>query len=224
MSELRKKLQISQVAIYLRIRKIQQECLCTREDAANLLAAEEGIPVYAFLTEPELKRVRELQKTRKIIPRRPRSELQKEKNEKTRVKETPITPNKLYDLLMFHPRIMKASRSLFRSGHYPEAILNAFKCIEIFAKKKSGLKGRGVDLMHRVFNEKNPSIKLNRMQEDFEIDEQTGFRFIYAGAMMGIRNPKAHAEVPQKDPYRTLEYLALASLLAKRLDEGVKVN
>ena len=40
---------------------------------------------------------------------------------------------------------------------------------------------------------------------------------------MGIRNPKAHAEVQQKDPYRTLEYISLASLLAKRLEEGEKV-
>jgi len=224
MSELRKNLQITDFAIYARIRKMQKECLCTREDAANLLAAEERIPVYLFLTEPELKRVRELQKTRKIIQRKPRIEQQKEKNEKPIMKEISITPNKLYDFLMFHPKIVKASRSLFRSKHYPEAILNAFKCIEIFAKKKSGLKGRGVDLMHRVFNEKNPIIKLNQMHEDFEIDEQMGFRFIYAGAIMGIRNPKAHAEVPQKDPYRTLEYLSLASLLAKRLDEGVKVN
>ena len=102
--------------------------------------------------------------------------------------------------------------------------MNAFRCIEIFAKEKSVLKKRGVDLMHKAFNEKNPAIKLNRMQEDFEIDEQAGFRFIYAGAMMGIRNPKAHAEVQQKDPYRTLEYISLASLLAKRLEEGEKVE
>jgi len=77
--------------------------------------------------------------------------------------------------------------------------------------------------MHKVFSEKKPIIKLNKMQEDYDIDEQTGFRFIYAGAMRGIRNPKAHAEVQQKDPYRTLEYISLASLLAKRLEEGEKV-
>jgi len=224
MLTLRKKLQITDDAIYKRIRKIQDECLCAREDAANLLAYEEGIPVYKFLTESELKRLRELQKTRKTSQRKPVTVQQKEKNEKPKMNEIPITPNKLYDLLKFHPRIVRASRSLFRTKHYPEAILNAFKCIEILTKKKSGIKGIGANLMHMVFNEKKPIIKLNQMQQDFEIDEQMGFRFIYAGSMTGIRNPKAHAEVPQKDPYRTLEYLSLASLLAKRLDEGVKVN
>ena len=223
MSELHKKLKISSTAIYLRIQKIQEECLTTREDAANLLAAEVGIPVYDILSEPELRRIRDLQNARRATPLRKTRKQIREETKETKTEELQITPKKLYDLLKFHPRIVKASRSLFRSGHYPEAILNAFKCIEIFAKEKSGLKGRGVDLMHRVFNEKNPLIKLNRMQEDFEIDEQTGFRFIYAGAMMGIRNPKAHAEVQQRDPYKTLEYISLASLLAKRLEEGEKV-
>lgn len=224
MSELRKNMKITPAAIYARIQKIQEECLTTREDAANLLAAEVGIPVYNILSEPELRRIRELQKMRRVAPLRSTQKEVKKEIKKIRMEETTITPKKLYDLLNFHPRIVKASRSLFRSGHYPEAILNAFKCIEIFAKEKSGLRVRGVKLMHRVFNEKNPLIKLNRMEQDFEIDEQTGFRFIYAGAMMGIRNPKAHAEVPQKDPYRTLEYLALSSLLAKRLEEGERVN
>jgi uncharacterized protein (TIGR02391 family) len=223
MSELRKKLQITQVAIYLRIKKIQEECLCTREDAANLLAAEVGLPVYDILSERELKKIRELQRTRRIVPvRNTRNEVRDENRAK--IEETPITPNKLYDLLKFHPKIVEASRSQFRSGHYADAIFNALRCIEILVRAKSGLRKRGTALMHDVFSEKKPLIKLNAMQEEYEIDEQTGFRFIYAGAMQGIRNPKAHAQVKQKDPYRTLEYLALASLLAKRLDEGVKVN
>jgi hypothetical protein len=38
------------------------------------------------------------------------------------------------------------------------------------------------------------------------------------GAMVGIRNPKAHDMVQQKDPYKTLEFLAFASLLIKKID------
>ena len=53
-------------------------------------------------------------------------------------------------------------------------------------------------------------------------DEQAGFKFIYMGAARGIRNPKAHEMVQQTDPTRTLEYLALASLLARRIDESKK--
>ena len=224
MSKLREKLQITDDALNKRIRKIQKGCICAREDAAHLLAYEEGIPVYKFLNESEMKRVRDLQKTRTNFPKIPRSSPSKEQNEKVVIKEATITQNKLFDLLQFHPKIVKASRSQFRSGHYTEAIFNAFRCIEIFAKQKSGSKKRGTALMQEIFSENHPIIKLNNMQYDFEIDEQNGFRFIYAGAMLGIRNPKAHADIQQKDPYRTLEYLSLASLLANRLDEGVKIN
>lgn len=223
MSELRKKMRPA--TIYARIQKIQKECLTTKEEAANLLAAELGIPVYNILSELELRKLRELQKTRRVAPLRSiTKEVKEETKKKSRIKEASITPNRLYDLLKFHPRIVKASKSQFRSGHYTDAIFRAFRCIEVLVKEKSGLRNEfGPALMHKVFNENRPIIKLNKLEEDFEIDEQAGFRFIYAGAMAGIRNPKAHAEIEQKDPYRTLEYISLASLLAKRLEEGKKV-
>jgi hypothetical protein len=44
---------------------------------------------------------------------------------------------------------------------------------------------------------------------------------IYAGVMQGIRNPKGHELVIQKDRVRALEYLSLISLLLRRLDESV---
>jgi uncharacterized protein (TIGR02391 family) len=222
MLELRKKMSLP--GIYARIHKIQEESLVTKEEAANLLATDLGIPVYKILPEPELRRLRELQKARTtVIVKSPEKEIKREVNTEEKEKELPITPNRLYDLLGFHPRIVKASKSLFKSGNYSDAIFAAFRCVEVLAKEKSGLKGNGADLMHRIFSEKNPVIKLNKMQEDYDIDEQTGFRFIYVGAMIGIRNPKAHAEVQQRDPYKTLEYLSLASLLAKRLEEGQKI-
>ena len=47
-----------------------------------------------------------------------------------------------------------------------------------------------------------------------------GFKFLFKGATIGIRNPKAHDNVIQTDPYKTLEYLGLASLLMRRIEEG----
>jgi len=215
---------MSQAAIYVRIKNIQREKLVTREEAANILATELGIPVYDILSELELRKLRELQSTRGKVTSMSPLKSREITSKRTRTEEKSIAPNRLYDLLNFHPRIVKASRSQFKSGHYTDAIFNAFRCIEVFAKEKSGIDGRGASLMHKIFNEKNPIIRLNEMRRDFEIDEQAGFRFIYVGAMTGIRNPKAHAEIQQRDPYRTLEYLSLASLLAKRLDEGEKVH
>ena len=58
------------------------------------------------------------------------------------------------------------------------------------------------------------------LQDQTGKDEQEGFRFIFMGAMRGIRNPKGHDMIEQRDPERALEYLALASLLMHRLDDA----
>jgi len=38
--------------------------------------------------------------------------------------------------------------------------------------------------------------------------------------MTGIRDSKAHGDVQQSDPIRTLQYLAFADLLAHRVDQS----
>jgi uncharacterized protein (TIGR02391 family) len=132
--------------------------------------------------------------------------------------------NNLFDRMKLHPKIIEASESLFKDGHYASAILEAFKAVNNFVKQKKrqvsptikSLDGKS--LMSEVFSEKNPCIKLNDLETQSDVDEQEGFKFLYMGAMVGIRNPKAHDIVQQKDPYNTLEYLAFASLLIKKID------
>lgn len=45
-------------------------------------------------------------------------------------------------------------------------------------------------------------------------------KVLFIDSVMGIRNPKAHGLIKQEDPFKTLEYLSLASLLAKKVDEA----
>ncbi len=130
------------------------------------------------------------------------------------------TKDSLYDQMMHNKRIRKVSRALYMDGHYTSAIFEAYKAVNNMVKEKSGIQGDGQDLMARAFNEQNPILSLNRLSTQSEIDEQTGFRFIFMGAMTGIRNPKAHDTVVQRDPIRTLQYLALADLLATRIEES----
>jgi uncharacterized protein (TIGR02391 family) len=126
--------------------------------------------------------------------------------------------NNIFDRMKFHTKIIEASGSLFKDGHYAPAILEAFKAVNNFVKQKTGKSLDGKALMSEVFSERNPYIKLNDLKTQSDLDEQEGFKFLYMGAMVGIRNPKAHDMVQQKDPYKTLEYLAFASLLIKRID------
>ena len=71
--------------------------------------------------------------------------------------------------------------------------------------------------MATVFDEKNPIIKVPEAGY-FDKDVQEGFKFLFMGATQGIRNPKAHKEIIQNDPFITLEYLGFASFLLKRID------
>jgi len=140
------------------------------------------------------------------------------------LKDTGKLPVYLFDKMQFHPRVVAASKSLFETGHYAPAILEAFKAVNNFVKEKSGLSPnelRGMKdrpLMAKVFDEKEPLIKLNELITDTDINEQEGFKLLFMGATEGIRNPKAHDLIEMKDPYKTLEYLAFASLLLKKID------
>jgi len=139
---------------------------------------------------------------------------------KEQVKEA----SSLFDTMQFHPKVVEASESLFKTGNYASAILEAFKAVNNFVKGKSGLSPnelRGIKdrpLMAKVFDEKEPLIKLNELITDTDINEQEGFKLLFMGATEGIRNPKAHDLIKMKDPYKTLEYLAFASLLLKKID------
>jgi uncharacterized protein (TIGR02391 family) len=128
--------------------------------------------------------------------------------------------NFLFDRMQFHPKIIEASKSLFETQHYAQAIFEAFKAVNNFVKQKTGSTLDGKSLMTEVFSKNRPIIKLNEGRSDSDKDEQEGFMHLFAGAMLGIRNPKAHDNVIQTDPYRTLEYLGFASLLMTRAEEG----
>jgi len=133
------------------------------------------------------------------------------------------TINNVFDMLNLHPKIKEVSESLFKDGHYSDAILKSLIALEDSVKQKSGVSDRdGFDLMNYVFSEDRPILKLNELKTKTDRDEQKGFRFIFAGVITGVRNPKAHTIVIQKDPFKTLEYLSLASLLFKCLDECKK--
>lgn len=130
--------------------------------------------------------------------------------------------NILFDALKLHPRIDRVSRATFEDGHYAEAIRNAFKEVIVTAREVSGLRDLdGKKLMDRAFSVTSPKIKLNNLVTQSEKDEQQSFLLMFGGAALGIRNPKAQDAVQQNDPYQALEYLSIASLLLKKIDERV---
>lgn len=149
-------------------------------------------------------------------------------NFKTNVRRILVDLANTYDLdtsgelyINLHPIVKENSLNLFRNGHYAQAIFESVKALNNYVKDKAGITDKDLsDAMAKAFNEKDPIIKLNMLKTQSDIDEQRGFKFLFMGAMIGIRNPKAHENIKQEDKNRTLEYLAFLSLLFRRAEEG----
>ena len=129
-------------------------------------------------------------------------------------------PLALWDLL--HPAIVGIARQRFESGHYADAVEAALKHINATVKalvlRLTGKELDGAELMHTAFSPKQPIIVLDNFSSQSGKSIQLGFMEIFAGAMSGIRNPKAHDNI-QIDRARCIHHLFLASLLAHKLDE-----
>ena len=149
-----------------------------------------------------------------IQKKSPKNQLKKIKNKKINY----------FDILNIHPEIKAVSEKLFIDRYYAQAIEEAFKRIVLLVKEKSGRNDLdGCDLMTTVFSKNSPILKFNNLTNQIEKDEQQGWMHLYQGAVLGIRNVKAHSNIIQKDKIKTLEYLAFASLLCKRLEETTKI-
>lgn len=127
----------------------------------------------------------------------------------------------------FHSLVKKVSFSQFEDGYFKEAIQNAFVEVINQVKVKTGHPknnlGReldGDDLMNHVFGCENhePRIKFNRLQNSLDRAEQRGILNLFKG-IVGVRDKKAHLNFIQHDPLKTIEYLSLASLLMRLLEE-----
>lgn len=127
-----------------------------------------------------------------------------------------------------HPKIKAVAMRQFKNKHFKEAIQNAFVEVINEVKKKSKYPKKnkheldGDVLMGHVFSpdgDDKPKIRLNNLKNSLDKSEQRGFMFLFKG-IVGLRNKKAHLNFVQNDPLKTIEYLALASLLMRILDEN----
>ncbi|MCR2805944.1 TIGR02391 family protein [Paenibacillus soyae] len=114
-----------------------------------------------------------------------------------------------------HENVMRVSKDYYKDGHYRAAVLDTY--IDLINRVKV-ISGRtdidGSPLMQQVFSPKNPQLLVSD-----DSDEQQGFMWLFSGAVMAIRNPKAHRIVEITDPQRTLEWLGFASVLHRVLDD-----
>ena len=127
---------------------------------------------------------------------------------------------KAFGELDIHPEVHRAVAKLFEDGHYANAVEDACKVLDALVKMRSGKHDlSGTELMQFVFSPNKPVLKFNNLENESERSEQQGMMFLYAGAMLALRNPRAHGLI-EDDPEKALEYIAFISLLAKSLDKA----
>lgn len=136
----------------------------------------------------------------------------------------PITKEPTDDILwgLIHPTIERVSRSRFEADHYADSVEAAFKeinrAVKIIYKSETGEELDGASLMQKAFSPNKPIISIGDLSTESGRNIQQGYMQIYAGAMTGIRNPKAHENL-KIDSSRAIHLLILASLLMFKLDE-----
>ena len=136
--------------------------------------------------------------------------------------------NNPWDLI--HPRIIQVSRQLYLDGHYANAACDAF--IEINNRAKQLYMQKypedtncpdGASLMQKVLSEKDPVLKIADLSTETGRNIQNGTRFMLAGAMQSLRNPKAHENI-KISADDAMRRLMVASLLMYRIDEAVQYS
>lgn len=123
-----------------------------------------------------------------------------------------------------HGVIQGVAKSRFDSGHYADAVEAAFK--EINSRVKEVVRQRtgdtydGAALMNYAFSVKKPVIILEDLETEDGRNIQNGYMQMFAGAMIAIRNPKAHSNV-EIEREEAVPLIQLASLLFARFEAAV---
>jgi uncharacterized protein (TIGR02391 family) len=118
------------------------------------------------------------------------------------------------------PSIVK---DLFDDGHCAQATFEAYKFADKEIQRHAKSTKSGFKLMMSALSGDSPLIRLSPLINVSQQNEQKGFQFSFAGAILAIRNPRGHEHSVVDDPDDCLDYLSLASLLLRRLaDAGYK--
>ena len=121
-----------------------------------------------------------------------------------------------------HPQIVAVSKARFNNEHYADAVEAAFKEINTRVKKiykdRTSVEKDGAKLMLAAFSVQNPIIKLGDISTETGTNIQQGYMEMFAGAMIGIRNPQAHNNllITRDNAIRELHF---ASMLMYKIDD-----
>lgn len=123
-----------------------------------------------------------------------------------------------------HADISSSSGTKFAQGHHDSAVFEAFKAIEHRVQVLTGSSLSGKPLMSSAFSEQNPLLDISswRSAGRQQDDELEGYKFLFMGGIVGLRNVRGHGGSLETSEEDALEMLAIASLLMRALDRAEK--
>lgn len=113
-----------------------------------------------------------------------------------------------------HP-MMSTALALLEGGRMSEAVLEALRLVEERVRFLMARDDSGHTLMDSVFDARPPQLDITTTTDLPAGGERENCRLVFVGTMLGLREPHSTDTVDE-----TLEYLALASMLMRRLDRA----
>lgn len=127
---------------------------------------------------------------------------------------------------LLHPTVAALAKPRFEAGHFADAVEAVLKevntTVKLIYQTARGQELDGVPLMRKAFTPSDPVIVLDDLSTETGRSIQQGHMELFAGAMAGIRNPKAHQNITIT-PERAIHHFFVASLLFYKLDERLEV-
>lgn len=121
---------------------------------------------------------------------------------------------------VIHPEVRSASEEKFNKNEYKDAVFASSLELGTYIKKKGGSKipdnMDGTKLMEMTFGK--PVLSLNDQSQSGE-DLHVGYKKIFEGSVLAIRNPKAHGNF-EIEKNRAMHLIFLCSLLFYKVDEA----
>lgn len=144
-------------------------------------------------------------------------------------KRSAIKPPQQIDIPGLHADISAVSGRSFAQANYDGAVFDALKAVEHRVKMLAGSptapNGKpmsGKPLITWVLNEQQPRLDTtspNAVDQQRD-DELEGFKYLFMGAIQGLRNPRGHGQPLGTSENEAREMLGLASLLMRMLDRA----
>ncbi|MBV8995797.1 MAG: hypothetical protein JO287_19320 [Pseudonocardiales bacterium] len=116
-----------------------------------------------------------------------------------------------------HPA-MSVALALMDNGQISEAVYEALRLVQERVRSLAASDDSGRTLMESVFDASQPQLDVTTTTGASAEDEQEGFRLLFIGATLGLGSLHGSGRGAPSTSEEAFEYLAVASMLMRRLD------